>query len=99
MDCGPFPSRYISQFFSQLHLDYLRSIIKQALCRPLMNLQSKSRRCLNILNDPPPFEQACIFGEICFICRCESDGWVNHLLIGVYFLSNQAIFHPCYLML
>jgi hypothetical protein len=63
--------------------NHIRSIIKQAVCRPLINFNSRSKRFLDSLNEPPPFEQACIFGE-----RSEFSIALYHLST-----SNNAFFY------
>ena len=48
---------------TMLQLLQWRSLIKQALYRPLINLNAKSRRFIDWLNEPPEFERAFIFGK------------------------------------
>jgi len=47
---------------TMLQLLQWRSLIKQALYRPLVNLNKRSRRYLDRLNEAPDFEKAFIFG-------------------------------------
>lgn len=49
---------------TMLQLLQWRSLIKQAVLRPLINLNSRSRRYRDWLNEAPPFEQSFIFGEV-----------------------------------
>ena len=48
---------------TMLQLLQWRSLIKNALFRPLINLNSKSRRYIDWLNTAPPFEKSFIFGK------------------------------------
>mmetsp|Transcript_17144 Transcript_17144/g.37879 ORF Transcript_17144/g.37879 Transcript_17144/m.37879 type:complete len:1186 (-) Transcript_17144:79-3636(-) len=47
---------------TMLQLLQWRSIIKNAICRPLCHLNSKSSRYVSWLNECPPFEQGFLFG-------------------------------------
>ena len=48
---------------TMLQLLQWRSLIKQAVIRPLINLNARSRRYREWLNEAPQFEQSFIFGE------------------------------------
>ena len=48
---------------TMLQLLQWRSLIKNALFRPLINLNSKSRQYIDWLNTAPPFEKSFIFGK------------------------------------
>lgn len=55
---------------TMLQLLQWRSLIKQALLRPLINKNARSRRYIDWLNAAPPMEQSFIFGESwqsCFV--------------------------------
>ena len=52
---------------TMLQLLQWRSLIKQALYRPLINLNARSRRFIDWLNEPPEFERAFIFGKILYV--------------------------------
>mmetsp|Transcript_22211 Transcript_22211/g.48220 ORF Transcript_22211/g.48220 Transcript_22211/m.48220 type:complete len:141 (-) Transcript_22211:455-877(-) len=45
-----------------LQLLQWRSLIKQAVCRPLVKFNARSKRQNEYMNDVPPFEQSFIFG-------------------------------------
>lgn len=47
---------------TMLQLLQWRSILKQAVFRPLINLNARSRRYIDWLNEAPPLEQSFIFG-------------------------------------
>ena len=57
---------------TMLQLLQWRSLLKQALFRPLINLNARSRRYIDWLNAAPPFEESFIFGEpsnhILYLC-------------------------------
>ncbi len=60
---------------TMLQLLQWRSLIKQALYRPLVNLNKRSRRYLDRLNEAPDFEKAFIFGvyeNVLFFCSVRS---------------------------
>jgi len=47
---------------TMLQLLQWRSLIKQAVFRPFINLNARSRRYIDWLNEAPAFEQSFIFG-------------------------------------
>ena len=56
---------------TMLQLLQWRSLLKQAIFRPLINLNKKSRRYLDRLNEAPEMEKAFIFGKLVF-CLFQS---------------------------
>ena len=48
---------------TMLQLLQWRSLIKQAIIRPLTNLNARSRRYIDWLNEAPPFEKSFLFGK------------------------------------
>jgi hypothetical protein len=49
---------------TMLQLLQWRSLIKQAVVRPLINLNARSKRYRDWLNEAPQFEQSFIFGKL-----------------------------------